>query len=407
MNAPDDQVPIELYADTPAARPDWANILARTKQGPLNNLDNVIRCIEHDPELEGRIWYDEFLDSICTDWQGPSRKWRDSDDVLLQLYIQRMVGLTKIGASTCHDAALVAAFRNTKNECREWMEGLKHDATPRLATMMTDGFGTPQNPYTEAVGRCWMVSMVARVMNPGCKVDTVPVLEGGQGVGKSSALGILGGKWFIECHESVLTKDFYGVLDGHMLVEIAEMHSFTRSEVERVKGIISCQIDRYRRAYGRNTEDHPRQSVLVCTTNRDDWQRDDTGARRFLPIQCGEINLDYLRRNRDQLFAEAIALYRAGAVWWDVPTEDQVKEVERRREVDAWEDHIGVFLVGRSETTIPSIAIDCLKIELSRIDQTAQKRIARILKTHGWQPVIVWTNGKTARKWAPITPSYT
>jgi predicted P-loop ATPase len=233
--------------------PDWEVILERNKQGPHNNLDNVVRVIEHDPELRGHIWYDEFLDAVVSDWQDPARRWRDSDDILLQLYVQRHVGLTRIGANMAHDAALVAAFRNVRNECREWLEGLHWDGTPRLAYLLDEGFGAQRTTFTQAVGRCWFISMVARVMEPGCKVDTVPVLEGAQGVGKSSALKIIGGKWFAECHESVLTKDWYGVLDGHMLVEISEMHSFTRGEVERVKGLISCQVDRYRKAYGRNT----------------------------------------------------------------------------------------------------------------------------------------------------------
>ena len=383
----------------PVAKPDWQAILSKSGKATDNNLDNAIRAIEHDPDLEGRLWYDEFLDAIVTNWQGPERKWRDSDDVLLQLYIQRHVGLKKISATTCHDAALVAAFRNIRNECKEWLIGLKYDDTPRLEYLMSEGFGTPFTPYTAAVGRCWILSIVARVMRPGCKVDTVPVLEGAQGVGKSSALAILGGKWFVECHESVLTKDFFGVLDGHMMVEISEMHSFSRSEVERVKGIISCQVDRYRRAYGRNTEDHPRQTVLVCTTNRDNWQNDPSGARRFLPILCGDINLDWLRENRENLFAEAVQLFAAGAKWWDIPLADQERETEKRREVDPWEDAVSHYLIGKVRITIPEIMGDCLKIEQSRYSSPDMRRVSNILKALKWEGVIGWEGGKTVRFW--------
>ena len=132
----------------------------------LNNLDNVVRAIEADPELRGRIWYDEFLDAIVTTWQGPQRQWKDADDVLLQLYMQRHVGLTKIGVQTCHDAALVAAFHATRNECKDWLAGLRWDGVNRLAHLMSEGFGAAENAYTEAVGRCWVISMVARVMRP-------------------------------------------------------------------------------------------------------------------------------------------------------------------------------------------------------------------------------------------------
>lgn len=369
------------------------------KGGPLNNLDNVVRAIQGDPDLQGKIWYDEFLDAIVTTWQGPQRQWKDADDVLLQLYMQRHVGLTRIGVQTCHDAALVAAFHDTRNECREWMEGLKWDGFSRLPFLMHEGFGAEENDYTAAVGRNWVISMVARVIKPGCKVDTVPVLEGSQGAGKSTALSILGGKWFCECHESVLSKDFFGVLQGHMLVEISEMHSFTRAEVERIKGIISCQVDRYRKAYGRNTEDHERQTVLACTTNRDDWQRDDTGARRFWPIRCGVMNLDWLRENRDQLFAEAVALYKDGAAWWEVPSEMQRDEVEARRDVDVWEPVVESWLVGRDRIQLHEILRDCLKIEVGRHDQLVQKRLGRILRCLGWEVHVLRVGGRNQREW--------
>lgn len=375
--------------------------LALTDKGqPLMNLDNVVRAIENDPGLQGKIWYDEFLDSIVTNWQGPERKWADADDVLLQLYVQRYVGLHRVGVQTCHDAALVAAFRNIRNECKEWMESLTWDGVDRLRHLMTQGFGTEENAYTEAVGRCWIISVVARVLRPGCKVDTVPVLEGGQGAGKSTALQILGGQWFVECHESVTSKDFYGVLQGHMLVEISEMHSFTRAEVERIKGIISCQLDRYRKSYGRNTEDHKRQTVLVCTTNRDDWQRDDTGARRFWPVRCGDkVNHEWLRTNRDQLFAEAVRLFKDGVSWWDVPTDMQRDEVEARRDVDSWESVIGLWLFGQSRVSTSDILSDCLKIEVGRHDQMVQKRVGRVMRVLGWRQHVIKQSGRNLRAW--------
>lgn len=381
---------------------DWKAILDGTNAGPYNNLDNAVRVIERDPELYGKIWYDEFLDRIVTTWQGPQRDWKDSDDVLLQLYMQRFVGLSKIGVNTCHDAALVAAFRNVKNECKEYLLSPVWDGVPRLNAMMHEAFGAEDNAYSEAVGRCWFISMVARVMNPGCKVDTVPVFEGAQGKGKSTAMSIIGGKWFVECHENVMSKDLYDVLDGHMLVEIAEMHSFSKVEVERVKGIISCQVDRYRKAYGRNAQDHPRKTVLACTTNRDDWQRDDTGARRFWPILCTNIDHEWLRTHRDQLFAEAVFLYKEGTPWWDVPIEHQKIEVEKRRDVDAWEAHISDWLLGRTIVQSQHILSDCLKIDIQFQDAKAKNRVGRVLTQLGWKKDVTKINGESKRIWKKV-----
>lgn len=400
--------PSAAVAIPPSIDPETGEIDARQQLDlvlmpngtPIMNLDNVVRAIESDPNLRGKIWYDEFLDTIMTTWQGEARQWKDADDVLLQLYMQRHVGLTRIGLQTCHDAAVVAAFHDTRNECKDWLKSLSWDGVRRLSYLMSEGLGAPENAYTDAVGRCWVMSMVARVFRPGCKVDTVPVLEGTQGAGKSTALRILGGKWFTECHENVTHKDFYEVLKGHMLVEIAEMHSFTRAEVERIKGIISCQMDRYRKSYGRNTENHPRQTVLACTTNRDDWQRDETGARRFWPVRCGNVNHDWLRDNRDQLFAEAVHLFNDGGSWWDVPMDLQNEEVESRRDSDSWESVIGGWLWNQNRPTTSEILSDCLKIEIGRHDQIAQKRVGRVMRVLGWRTVVTKSShGRSFRVW--------
>lgn len=375
--------------------------LATTEKGALlMNLDNVVRVMESDPNLSGHVWYDEFLCAILTDWNGPERKWADRDDIALQLYMQRHVGLHRIGLSTAHDAAKVAAFHNVKNEVKDYLNGLQWDGIERLGDMLADGFGAAKTAFTQAVGRCWMVSMVARAMSPGCKVDTVPVLEGEQGKRKSSALAVIGGKWFIECHESVMTKDFFGVLQGHLLVEISEMHSFSRSEVERIKGIISCQVDRFRKPYGKHTEDHPRQTVLVGTTNRDDWHRDETGGRRFWPVRCGEISLTWLEEQRDQLFAEAVYRFKAGEAWWDVPLNEQLAEIDARRDVDAWEPVIEAWLEGRDVVRIEHLLADCLGLETNRQEMMLQRRTTRILRALGWRSITKRDeNGKTGRFW--------
>src|SRR5262249_11330228 len=132
----------------------------------------------------------------------------------------------------------------------------------------------------------WL-SLVARAYKPGCKVDNMIVLEGGQGIGKSTALDIIGGDWYTEQHESASNpKAFAEILQGKLLVEISEMDAFNGSQINRVKQTITCQSDRYRPAYGRYAKDHLRRCIFVGTTNRDDWNKDETGARRFWPITC-------------------------------------------------------------------------------------------------------------------------
>jgi predicted P-loop ATPase len=354
---------------------------------PHDNLDNAIRTIEKDPELARHVWFDEFLDAVQTDWQGSQREWSDVDSIKLQLYLQRHIGLTKISLKTCDNAAQMAAHHDIRNECRAWLESIEWDGVDRLQDLFPVGFGSKRDAFTEAMGRCWLVSMVARVFEPGAKVDTVPVLEGEQGKLKSTALGIIGGKWYVECHESVLHKDFYSIMTGHMLVEIAEMHSFSRAEVERIKGVISCRVDRYRKPYDRHAADHPRRTVLAGTTNRDDWQKDDTGARRFWPVICLATDLDWIREHRDILFAEAVARYKRHEAWWDVPADLQAAETDARRETDAWEPIISGFLASttRDRILLHEVLEEALKIEPGRQDQLVQKRAGRILRLLKWK----------------------
>ena len=232
--------------------------------------------------------------------------------------------------------------------------------------------------------------MVARVFDAGCQVDTVPVFEGSQGAGKSSALRIIGGKWFTESHEQVTSKDFYLVMQGSMLIEIAEMHGFSKAEVTKIKGVISNRVDRYRTPYGRIAEDHPRQCVFACTTNESEWQRDETGARRFWPVATTRVDLEWLKSNRDQLFAEAVERYENGESWWDVPKDAHAVEVEKRREIDAQEPLVIEILNRRnaqSMVTITEILI-AMGYAPEAIKKTDSNRMGKILRSIGYIPTV-------------------
>lgn len=390
----------------------WAQLdLTLSGNGmPICNLDNAVKVIENRDELKDRIRYDEFYDRVRSNWRNENKwyDWRDRDTQMLSLYMQRVIGLQKISSNLIHEAVMTAAFRNHKNEPLEWMNSLEWDGTPRLRELMPVGFGTKQNDYTEAVGRCWMVGMAARVFDPGCKLDNMPVFEGSQGNFKSTALEIIGGDWHCECHEPVTSKDFYQILQGRLLVEISELHAFKRAEVERIKGIITCRVDRYRKSYGRLVEDHPRTSVFSGTTNQDDWNADDTGARRFWPISCGTIDLDWIREHRTQLFAEAVERYKDGEPWWNVPDELAKKEQELRRVVDEWERVLLMYIDHEperdplskgaprdwrqrlspiEEITVAEFLEHALEIPPARWSRGDQMRASSIFKKLKWQRV--------------------
>lgn len=385
-------------------------LMLNPKKKPFPNVDNAMRILRYYPEFSGKIWYDEFLKRMLTTWGDPigeTKEWTDSFDTLLTALIQSQLGIDKMAKTTVSDAVAAVAFLNRRNECKEWLEGLKWDGTNRLETMLIKGWGVADTPYTRAVARCWVVSIVARVLNPGCQVDTVPTFEGRQGIRKSTALRTFAGTpWFTECHEDIFSKDFYGILDGKMIVEIAEMHAFSRADVNRIKGIISCRIDRYRDPYGKRTTDHPRASTFAGTTNSKDWNRDETGARRFWPIVANDIDLAYIEANREQLFAEAVARYKRNESWWDVPQAEAEAEQKLRRRPDTWDEPIADYTIGRLTLQMAELLQTVFKIEPANQSRPDQMRAGDSLKFIGWYSDSKYSPiaGKTVRGW--FSPDY-
>ena len=366
---------------------------------PVVNLAVISRVLRNHPEWRGKIFYDTFLKRIFSKrgTETPT-EWNDLFDSYALLWLQETFGLPNASIDDLRRAIPVIAHENQTNCLQEWLSSLEWDSQPRLASLLSTGFGAEVSEYHSRVGECWLISMAARAVKPGCKVDTLPVFEGEQGAGKSSGLGILGGELFTECHEQITSKDFYSVLAGRWLVEISEMNSFSKTEVERIKGIISNQTDRYRLPYDKHASDHPRQCVFAGTTNRDDWHNDDTGGRRFWPVACGVVDLQWLKENRDQLFAEAVVRYQNGESWWDVPTGEHRRKIDDRRQEDPWTDAVIRHMEKRAPCSMGEILRDGVGKQTESQTSGDQRRCAAILKLHGYENFFDNSDGKR-RKW--------
>jgi predicted P-loop ATPase len=363
-------------------------------------LDGVCRVLEKHSRWAGKIWYDTFLEKVqYEEADGTTTPWTDHLTGWLTRWIQSVFELPTLGSERVHEAVMLVAQGQPRNVLKTWLESLQWDGTHRLREALVRGFGAAENEYTQKVGECWFISLAARALRPGCKVDTMPVFEGGQGIGKSTALAILGGDWFGEMHEDFGSKDFVLSLKGKWLIEVAEMHAFGKTDVDRLKGILSTRVDRIRRPYGRTTEEHPRQSVFAGTTNRDDWQQDDTGARRFWPIRCGTIDLDWLRDNRDQLYAEAVMRFQAGEDWWSVPIAQAAAEADRRRVEDPWAASIQAWLVPGREYSTNQIMTGALVVETKDFTDQKAKRVARVMRLLGWVQTYKRVDTGTVRLW--------
>lgn len=381
------------------------------------NYRNAAIYIEHGKRYTGQIRFNEFSRRIMLD----ENSWSDTDDLAVLEWLQEPHrGIPSITKTAARDAAEFVAHQHAFHPVRDYLNGLAHDGTPRIDSWLIDHAGATDTPYVRAVSGKWLISAVARVMRPGCQVDTALILESPQGTYKSTAIAVLGGPWASTLSNvSLHSKDAIEQLDGKWLVEMSELSGMRRSEVSAVKDFISRKNDYFRVAYGHVTDDHLRQCVFVGTTNDTSYLHDDTGGRRFWPVSVAAFDVDALLAARDQLWAEAAARYRAGETW-HLPPELEVvaaSEQEDRRVSDPWEDLIGVFL----ERTVrdaaykawPSVSVtevlgDCLRLPVERFDRSSQMRVVGILTGHGWRLYHpLGEDGKQSKRYRPAETDHT
>jgi predicted P-loop ATPase len=234
----------------------------------------------------------------------------------------------------------------------------------------------------------WLVSAVARIFRPGAKADCCLILEGAQGIRKSTALRTLAGEYFTDELADLGSKDAAMQTRGVWIIELSEMDSLSHSEVARIKAFMSRTTDRFRPPYGMRLVESPRQCVFAGTVNHSTYLRDETGGRRFWPVACGRIDVDELAHDRDQIWAEAKARFDAGAVWWLESAElvqmaaDQQMD---RYEGDPWEEVIAPWVESRSSVSISEVLEKCLQKLQALWTQTDKNRAARCLRALGWE----------------------
>ncbi len=382
---------------------DWRRQLLRKDDRLIDCRENVYLMLRHHPLLAGVIWLDDFARRIVkrdpAPWDSaagfaPGVEWSHEDDLRLGLWLAQRESLIVRSQENLAAAVAWVATESRYHPVRDYLDGLVWDRRDRLADWLTDHLGVKRGEYAMLAGRFFLIGMVARIYEPGCQMRFVPILEGAQFRGKSSALRILGGEWFGDTTLDLNNKDTYQLVQGRWLYEIGELDAFNRTEATRVKAFVSSQVDRFRAPYERAPRDWLRQTVFVGTTNQDEYFKDTTGNTRYWPLRVEEeepINLDSLAAARDQLFAEAVALYKRGERWHPTREEQQrlFEPEQAGREIgDPWQSLIAKWLRdnGKARVTATAILTDCLKIEAGKIDGNRQMstRVGIAMKRLNW-----------------------
>ena len=334
----DDEAP-----ETDKPKDDWKSKLKFTDKGGLaQTIENTVIILKHDPKLAGTLALNEMDHNIVTLKSLPWRKvkgvsqWVDGDDAALRYYLERAYGMA--GKDRIFDAVNVVAQQNKFHPVRDYLDDCTWDGVPRVEALLIDYLGAEDNAYVRAVTRKTLVAAVARIYRPGCKFDYMLTLRGKQGIGKSALIAKLGGPWFSDTFTTMQGKDAYEQVLGVWLMEVGELAGMRKAEAETIKLYISKQTDRFRPAYGRRTQEFPRQCIFIGTTNETQFLRDTTGNRRFWVVDTpNEPRLDFWEDLTPEkvrsIWGEAVELYKAGeALYLPKELERAAREVQESYE---------------------------------------------------------------------------
>ena len=392
--------------------PGWRNELLSTQAGKFKPTEsNIIKILSRHPKWHGVVAFNEFLGQLVALKRPPfdppklkyPRQWTDVDSIKTLAWLQGTRGIVmEAGRSAVEHALDVVGYENRFHPPRDYFRSLRWDAVQRLPTWLSTYLGVPQSEYSAQVGIAWLISAIARVMVPGCQADYMLVLEGGQGLKKSTALRTLfGDEWFSDSILPIGTDEAYKKIQGKLCQEIAELESFRGKSATLIKAFLTARIDTFRDSFGRRAKDRPRTLVFAGTTNEREYLIDRTGNRRFWPVRCSTIDIEALIRDREQIWAEAVARYDSGEKWW-LADESLARDEQRTRELrEPWFELVakwcerptvpdatmsGRRLLSSDEGfTMADVLIGALNLRPADMERDSQTRAGFILTKLGYE----------------------
>lgn len=398
-----------------------------TDKGEVKGIrENVYFALREDPNLRELVRYNEFSNKIdkcrVPPWGGKAGEWKETlDDIRLAEYVASRHELIVANPVTIEQAVLMSAHDNTYNPVRDDFESVTWDGIERRMHWMIDCLGAADTDYVRLASEYFLLSMVARVFEPGCQMDYMLVLQGLQGAGKTSALNILGGHYYGAGSFRIGDKESMQALQGRLIFNFNELDALSRSEATAIKGFITERTDRFRPPYAKGFQAFPRNCVLTGDTNQGEFLRDATGDRRFWVVHCSEVAVESLSQMRAQLMAEAVHFYKEGARRY--PTKDEetrlfFPEQEKWKFVDVWHDALARYVnsdelaegydgsVSETGTLLSNhqreffstheLLVKALHIDIGKVDRAGsmQKSVANAMKMLGFQGNVKWAKGR-------------
>jgi predicted P-loop ATPase len=388
---------------------------------------NVCAAVGNSPFSSYHIGLDEFRDEIMFHWGDG--QWQPFSDVHYTKIRKNLCsqGFREIKKELIRDAVHEVAHDNTFDSAIEWLESLKWDGVRRIKNFTAAYLGSENTPYTRAVSRYMWTAMAGRVLSPGCKVDMVPILVGDQGLKKSTAIAALvpHHEFFCEISFNEQEDNLARKMRGTLVGEIAELRGLQTKDEESIKAFVVRRHEKWTPKFKEFTSTFPRRLILIGTTNKDEFLSDDTGNRRWLPLKVTQCHSEKIEEDREQLWAEAAALYKKSGIAWKEAEQLGQLEHHKYRTVDSWEEPIAAWLKSTGPIngfkgeepariiggfTTYEVLKFALGIDDSRQNRAGQMAVAKVLKTFGYSNTHRQANKKAnatrSRYWTKAGAAY-
>lgn len=409
----DHTLDFEIVPVDAGQRPEFKSINLKT--GVIKStIEQVVMALRSAEWMGYSLALDTFRDEVVirrgNEWGG----LQDHHYTQLRIDLERRK-FEPIGRELIRDAVGLVAYENRFDSAQAWLEGLAWDGVPRVERFFIDCFGTEDSAYTRAVGKYLWSALAGRILVPGVKADMVPILEGDQGLRKTTAVGAIAPapEFFVEVGLAEKEEDLSRKMRGALVAEIAELDGLHTKEVESIKKFITRTHEKWIPKYKEFATTFPRRLVFIGTTNKTELLADETGNRRWLPMHVESADVERIERERNQLWAEGMALFKRGGVCWqglDVLSLDAHREYAV---TDPWEDRIlewintpttfddgkNCELNGDVPFRLDHLAIEVLNIQPRDLDKLVKNRVGGVLKKHGFELKPVTVHGKSQKMW--------